>query len=338
MKYTTLEIANRIGAELHGDPDIQISSLAPLCKAVEGSVSFLIDKRYSKHLASCEASAVVLPRHVEHGYSGAVLTVENMAQAQSKLTSLFASHSLRRGIHPTAVVADSAQISDSAYVGPYCVIEDSVVVGARSQILAHSILSRHVTVGEDCLIHPHVTCYSDVSIGHRCIIHSATVVGADGFGIVNDNGKWLKIAQIGAVVIGDDVEIGASCTIDRGAIENTVIHNGVKLDNQIHLGHNVEVGENTVMAGCTGIAGSTKIGKNCQFGGMVGVGGHLSICDSVSIAIRSFVNQSISLPGVYCSHLSAMPLKMWQRIAVTIKSLSSIHKRLVQLEKKNGSD
>ena len=331
--YTVAEIASRIDAEVQGDPATTINVLSPLESARPGSVSFLTNSRYLSMLAETKASAVVLTHNDSAAFSGTTLVTDNVSVAQAKLASMFSNEVQRSGIHPTAVVAPTAVVPSSAFIGPYCVLEDNVIIGARSQILAHCVLSSDVHLGDDCLIHPHVTFYPGVKLGDRCIIHSATVLGSDGLGLANDNGRWLKIAQLGSVLIGDDVEIGASCSIDRGAITDTVISSGVKLDNQVHLGHNVTVGENTVMAGCTGVAGSVKIGKNCMFGGQVGVSGHLDIADGAVFTAQSGVTKSVKEPGFYSSTFSSCSASKWRRLVARLMRLDELFARVKKLEK-----
>lgn len=237
------------------------------------------------------------------------------------------------GIHPTAVVAEDAFVDAAASVGAYAVIESGAHIAAGVTIGAHCFIGARSTIGEGGWLAPRVTLYHDVRIGQRVVIQSGAVLGGEGFGFANEKGVWQKIAQIGGVTIGDDVEIGVNTAIDRGAMDDTRIGNGVKLDNQIQIAHNVQVGDHTAMAACVGISGSAKIGKHCMLAGGVGLVGHIEICDGVFITGMTMVTRSITEPGSYSSGTAIQPAAEWRKSAARIRQLDDMARRLQQLEK-----
>jgi UDP-3-O-[3-hydroxymyristoyl] glucosamine N-acyltransferase len=237
------------------------------------------------------------------------------------------------GIHPTAVIADDARVDASVSIGAYAVIESAAQIGAGVTVGSHSVVGARSVIGEGGWLAPRVTLYHDVHIGKRVVIQSGAVIGGEGFGFANEKGVWQKIAQIGGVTIGDDVEIGANTTVDRGALSDTLIGNGVKLDNQIMIAHNVQIGDNTAMAGCAGISGSTKIGKNCMIAGGVGMVGHIEVCDNVFVTGMTMVTRSITEPGSYSSGTAMQPAAEWRKSAARIRQLDDMARRLQQLEK-----
>lgn len=331
---TLAELAEHIGAQLEGDPTCVISSPAPLDKAGLGQISFLHDPKYKKFLPDTQASAVILNPKDKVKTNANLLLLENpplgYAKALEKLVSL---PRPKPGIHPTAVVGEHCKISQTATIGPYVVIGDHVEIGENTVIDAHCAIGDHATLGENVRLYPNVTLYHTISIGDRTIIHGGAVIGADGFGQVNDKGKWIKIPQLGNVVIGNDVEIGANTTIDRGALEDTIISDGVKLDNLIQIAHNVHIGAHTLMAGCSAVAGSTHIGKHCTIGGGVVIGGHIHIADQVMLTGTTVIHASISDPGVYSSGVPSQPNQAWRRNAVRFLQLDDMARRLRKLEK-----
>ncbi len=336
IKLTLADIAERLKAKIIGDASVSISSLASLEKAVEGDLTFLgDDKRYHKHLEKTKASAVLLTENKVGDCPAVALVVENPQLAFSQVAALFKpKENFPSGVHPTAIVGDDCKIDASAHIGPFCVIADNVSIGANTVIEAHCVLKSRVTIGKDCHLYPRVTCYSDVVLANKNTIHSGAVIGADGFGLIDDNGKWAKVPQLGGVKTGDQVEIGANTTIDRGALEDTTIGTGVKIDNQVQIAHNVIVGDHTAIAGCVGIAGSTRIGKHCILGGGVAVNGHIDITDGVILAAMSAVSSSIKEPGVYAGQPS-LPRQKWQRNIVHYRNLDNLVKRVRNLEKSN---
>lgn len=318
--YSLGELAVRFGLELRGDPTLRVSGVATLHQAAAGSLSFLANPRYRKHLAATRAAAVVLNDDDATGCPVAALIAPNPYLAYARIaTVLYPPPPAVVGIHPSAVVAEDAKIAASAAVGPFCVIEAGAEVGERAQLGAGCTLFAGARVGDDTRLMPRVTLYADVVVGRRCLVHSGAVVGADGFGFAPDSGGWVKVPQVGSVRIGDDVEIGANTTIDRGAIEDTIVGDGVKLDNQIQVAHNVVIGAHTAIAACTGISGSTTIGQRCMIGGMVGFAGHLTIADDVIITGCSLVSASIREAGSYSSGMPTVPSRQWRRMVANLR-------------------
>lgn len=296
------ELAVRFGCILKGDPDLRVSRVAALENADAASVTFLANPRYRRYLQQTKAGVVVLDPKLADACPVNALLAKNPYATYARIAALlYPPPAVPPGRHASAVIDASAQIDSSASIGPHAVIGAGVKIGARTAIGPGCVVMDDVTIGDDTRLTANVTLCRGVFIGDRCLFHPSVVVGADGFGLAPDQGEWLKVPQVGTVRIGDDVEIGASTTIDRGAIDDTVIGNGVKMDNQIQIGHNVRIGDHTAIAGCAGISGSATIGKRCMIGGMVGIAGHLSICDDVVLTGKSFVNSSIRKPGYYSS-------------------------------------
>ncbi|MHA6494324.1 UDP-3-O-(3-hydroxymyristoyl)glucosamine N-acyltransferase [Pseudomonas borbori] len=334
VQFSLGQLAERLGATLRGAPDTLIRGLASLQDAGPGHLSFLANAQYRKHLTGCRAGAVLLNSADAEGYVGAALIVANPYLAYAQLSHLFdPKPQAATGIHPTASVAADARVDGSASIGPYVVIESGAQIGPGVTLGAHCVVGARSIIGEGGWLAPRVTLYHDVRIGKRAVIQSGAVIGGEGFGFANEKGVWQKIAQIGGVSIGDDVEIGANTTIDRGALADTLIGNGVKLDNQIMIAHNVQVGDNTAMAGCVGISGSTKIGKNCMIAGGVGMVGHIEVCDGVFVTGMTMVTRSITEPGAYSSGTAMQPAAEWRKSAARIRQLDDMARRLQQLEK-----
>ncbi len=321
-EFSLGELAVRFGLELRGAPDVRVTHVATLSQAAEGALSFLANSRYRRSLRTTRASAVVLTAEEAEQCPVAALVTPNPYLTYARIAWLFhPEEAVSPGIHPSAVVAGSARIAASAEVGPLAVIEEDVELGERARIGPGCIVQRGARVGADTRLVARVNLYPRARIGERCIVHAGAVIGADGFGFASDRGTWLKVPQVGGVRIGDDVEIGANTTIDRGAIEDTVVEHGVKLDNQIQVGHNVTIGAHTAIAGCTGISGSTTIGKRCMVGGMVGFAGHLAIADDVVITGCSLVSASIKEAGSYSSGMPAVPTRAWRRMVAQLRRL-----------------
>ena len=333
-KYTLAELAKELHAELKGDSACVITHLAPLDKAKKGAITFLTDIKYQAHLESTEASAVVLTPEFASQCKTNSLIMQNPYLGFARLAAIFdTAPKPVPGIHPSAVVAKTATLGVGVSIAAGCVVGEHAKIGARTVLKANVVVEDFVEMGEAGLVHPNATIYHHCKIGDRVVIQAAAVIGSDGFGMAkNEQGAWVKIPQLGRVVIGNDVEIGASTTIDRGAIEDTIIHDNVKLDNQIQIAHNVEIGKGTAIAACTGIAGSTKIGKNCLFGGAVGISGHLEITDGVMLTAQSGVSKSITESGVYSSSLPILPMKLWAKVCARIRNLDELAKRFIKLE------
>lgn len=337
--YSLGELAQHIGGDLRGDADLRIHGIAPLNKASSGQISFLSDAKHRRELQETAASAVILSEADASVFNGPAIVTANPYLAYARVAELFDTRPIQKpGIHPTASIADGVILDASVSIGPYVCIESDVELGPGCQIGPHSYIGAGTRLGRDCRLASNVHIYHGVTIGERAIIHSGAVIGSDGFGFANENGVWVKIPQIGAVEIGDDVEIGANTTIDRGALESTLIGNGVKLDNQIQVAHNVQIGDHTAIAGCVGIAGSAKIGRFCGIGGGAGILGHLEIADGVQVTAMSLVTKSIKEAGVYSSGTSVEPTKLWHRNYARFRQLDEMAGRIKALEKSIEKD
>lgn len=335
VTMTLGQLAEALGATLKGSEARQITGLATLQEAGPGQLSFLANKQYRKYLDNCQAAAVLLQAADAEGFAGNALIVADPYLAYARISHLFDPKPRAvAGIHPSAVVAEDAQVDASASIGPFVVIESGARIGANVSIGAHCVIGARCVVGEGGWLAPRVTLYHDVTIGKRVVIQSGAVIGGEGFGFANEKGVWRKIAQIGGVTIGDDVEIGVNTAVDRGALSDTRIADGVKLDNQIQIAHNVQIGEHTAMAACVGISGSTRIGKHCTIAGGVGMVGHIDVCDNVFVSGMTMVTRSITEPGAYSSGTAMQPLADWRKSAARIRQLDDMSKRLQQLEKR----
>ncbi|MBF6624609.1 MAG: UDP-3-O-(3-hydroxymyristoyl)glucosamine N-acyltransferase [Pseudomonas stutzeri] len=333
--FTLGELAGQLGATVRGDATQSVSGLATLQDAGPHQLSFLANAQYRKYLASTRAGAVLLKPKDAEDYAGAALLVDNPYLAYARISHLFETRPKAPcGAHPSAVIDPSAQIDPTASIGAQVVIEADVWIGANVVIGAQSFVGARSRVGAGGRLAPRVTLCHDVCIGERVVIQPGAVIGGEGFGFANERGGWEKIAQIGGVRIGDDVEIGANTTIDRGALSDTVIGNGVKLDNQIMIAHNVQIGDNTAMAGCSGISGSTKVGRNCMIAGGAGLVGHIEVCDNVFITGMTMVTRSITEPGSYSSGTAMQPAGEWRKSAARIRHLDDMARRLQQVEKR----
>lgn len=328
------QLAEFLGATLRGAADKDITGLATLQEAGPGQVSFLANPQYRKFLADSHAAAVLLRPADAENFEGDALLVPDPYLAYAKISHLFdPKPKALPGVHPTAVIAAGAQIDAAASVGAFAVIESGARIAAGVTVGAHCFIGARCEIGEGGWLAPRVTLYHDVRIGKRVVIQSGAVLGGEGFGFANEKGIWQKIAQIGGVLIGDDVEIGVNTAIDRGALADTLIGNGVKLDNQIQIAHNVQVGDHTAMAACVGISGSTKIGKHCTIAGGVGMVGHIEVCDGVFVTGMTMVTRSITEPGAYSSGTAMQPAAEWRKSAARIRQLDDMSRRLQQLEK-----
>ncbi len=335
MAYTLKEIASFVDARLDGDATCLIEKVTTLVSGKQGSVAFLANSRYQNQLETTKASAVLVSPELASICPVSALIVDDPYLAFAKLTHLFSPIcDVEPKVHPSAVIADDAQVSKKAEIGANVVIEAGAQVASGCYIGAGSFIGKNSRIGEDCRLWANVTVYHGVSIGERVTLHSGAVIGADGFGFANDQGRWQKIAQLGGVTIGDDVEVGANTCIDRGAIEDTVIGNNVILDNLIQIAHNVSVGDGSAMAAKVGIAGSSQVGKNCMISGAAGILGHLQVADGTQISAMSLVTGNIRKPGVYSSGTSLDEHTRWKKNSVRFKQLDQMSRRLAQVEKK----
>jgi UDP-3-O-[3-hydroxymyristoyl] glucosamine N-acyltransferase len=331
--FTLAQIAARLGGRVAGEPQTTIRQVGSLEGAGAGDITFLSGAKHRAKLDASKASAVILAPEAEALTTRPRIVCDNPYAYFARVSQLLnPSRPPEPGIDPAARVATGARVAASARVEAGAVIEDGAVVGERASIGTGSYLGRGSFVGEDSRLHPSVTVYGGCRIGARAIVHSGAVIGADGFGMANEGGEWVKIPQLGGVTIGDDVEIGANTTIDRGTLGDTVIEDGVKLDNQIQIGHNCRVGAHTAIAGCTGIAGSTVIGRHCAIGGGVGIVGHLEICDRVTVTGATVVSSSIRQPGTYSGAYPFDEHRAWARNAALLRRLTELAQRVRELE------
>ncbi len=338
MPISLADLAARTGATASGDGAVLVSHVSTLESAGPGAITFLANRKYRSQLAATRATAVILDAEMAAQTQLPKLVSATPYVIYAKVAAIL--HPARPtvpGIHPTAAVDPRARVAPSAYVGPNAVVGAGAVIGERARIGAGSIIGADTSIGDDVVLHANVTIYDRCIVGPRSILHSGAVIGADGFGMAEENGRWLKIPQLGRVVIGADVEIGANTTVDRGAIDDTVIENDVKLDNQIQVAHNCRIGAHTAIAGCVGIAGSTHIGKNCRIGGAAMFAGHIEICDGVVISGASQVIHSITVPGEYAGTYPAIPHARWRRLMVATRRLPELDLRVRALEKDAGT-
>ena len=342
MTYTLAEIAIKLDAKLIVPAALeqqaltQISGLATLANAGTGDIAFLANSKYKQQLSSTNASAVIVSPDAVECCPVSALVMDNPYMGYAMLASLLDSTpKVSCGIHPNAVIAEDVFIGENVSVGANTVIESGVQLANNVSIGAGCFIGHGAKIGESTTLWANITIYHRVEIGHHCLIQANTVIGSDGFGYAPVTGqyKWHKIPQLGSVIIGNHVEIGASTTIDRGALDNTEIKDGVILDNQIQIAHNVIVGENTAIAGCTVIAGSTVIGKNCTIAGLVGVNGHITIADNCVFTGMAMVTKNITQAGVYSSGMPVVPNKEWNKNNARLKRLDSLTKRVKELEK-----
>lgn len=335
MSVSLGELAVRFGCELRGDPDTRIDGVAPLAAGREHALSFLANPRYARALAATRAAAVVVDSASAAASPVPCLVSNNPYATYARIAAyLFPPVPVAPGIHPSAVVDRTARIDPTAHVGACAVIEAGAQLGARSFVGPHCFVGAGVILGEDVRLVARVSLGERVLLGSRIVIHPGAVLGADGFGFAPDRGTFVKVPQLGGVRIGDDVEIGANTTIDRGALGDTIVEEGVKLDNLIQIAHNARIGAHTVIAASTGVSGSVSIGKRCMIGGAVGFAGHISICDDVSIAGYSVITHTIKRSGVYSGLIPAEEASTWRRIVARFKRIELLAARVSALEKK----
>jgi len=329
-----VEIVGRLGGRVVGDGATIVTQVGSLEAAGAGEIAFLASAKYRKALGATGASAVILPPAAESATDLPRIITDQPYLYFARLAQLLnpPAHA-EAGVHPSAVVESvvpaSVSVGPLAYVGPNCEIGEHVVIGAGCVVGAGS------RVGAHSLLHGNVTLYHESMVGERCIIHSGAVIGADGFGYARErSGAWVKIPQIGRAVLGDDVEVGANTTIDRGALDDTFVGNGVKLDNMVQIAHNVKIGEHTAMAGCSGVAGSTTVGARVMVGGQAGINGHIEVASDTVVSSRTLISKSVKQPGIYTSAMPAMPHDEWMKSAAHFRHLDALVTRLRELEKR----
>lgn len=338
MKYTLGELAEHVSSEVKGDASCLIEGVGTLQHAENSQITFLTNPSYRHQLATTKAGAVIISSaDAENCLVNAIISKNPYATYARIAALLSPEEKYEAGIDPAAHIATTAIISKTASIAAGVTIEDNVIIGDSVRIGPGCVVQKNTEIGADSSLTANVTVMHDCVIGKGNLIHPGVVIGADGFGQAMEQGKWIKVPQLGRVVIGDDVEIGANTTIDRGAIEDTIIEDNVKLDNQIQVAHNVKIGAHTAIAGCTAVAGSTKIGKHCRIAGMVGIVGHLEIADNVTVTAKSLVTRSIKKAGVYSSGTPLEPNQQWRKNTVRFKHLDEMAKRLSALEKQLSS-
>jgi UDP-3-O-[3-hydroxymyristoyl] glucosamine N-acyltransferase len=338
MGIRVSELVERFGGRLEGDPDIEVTAIAPLERAGPADISFLGNSKMRPLAAHSRAAALILSPLDEEAvaatYEGArIVTGNPYAYFARTAQFLLPRAAPEPGIHRSAVVHASARVDPSAHIGAQVTVEAGAVLKAGAVIDAGCFVGREAVVGEGSHFFANVTFHARCVIGARGIVHSGAVVGGDGFGFAVDGGVYIKIPQTGRVVIGDDVDIGCNTTVDRGALDDTVIEDGVKLDNQIQIGHNCHIGAHTAMAGCVGVAGSARIGRHCTFGGAAMVNGHIEIADNVHITAGTLVSNSIAEPGRYTGFYPIAPNAEWERSAALVRNLASMREKIRALER-----
>ena len=328
------ELAVRFGCELRGDPDARVDRVATLAHADSHSLAFLANPHYRQQVATTAAGAVVLDAASASDCATAALVCENPHATYARIAAVL--HPLPvavPGTHASAIIAPGARIDPTAHIGALSVIGEGAVIGARVFVGPQCLVEEGATIGDDVRLTARVTLCHHVEIGARTVVQPGAVIGGDGFGFAQERGRWIKVPQTGTVRIGPDVEIGANTTIDRGAIEDTMIEEGVKLDNLIMVAHNVRIGAHSALAAAVGISGSTSIGRRCMIGGQVGIGGHLTISDDVVITGCTMVSHSIPRPGVYSGGIPLEEARVWRRLVARFKRIDSLAARLKALER-----
>ncbi|MBC8954107.1 UDP-3-O-(3-hydroxymyristoyl)glucosamine N-acyltransferase [Xenorhabdus sp. PB62.4] len=329
------DLAQQLNAQLHGDGDIVITGIAPMQSANSEQITFLSDSRYTDKLVECQAAAVVLREADLPHCKVAALVVKDPYLAYARMAQIMdTTPQPAQDIHPSAVISPDAVLGKNVAVGANAVIESGVELGDNVIIGAGCFIGKNARIGAGTRLWANVSVYHNVEMGESCLIQSGTVIGSDGFGYANERGNWIKIPQLGTVIIGNKVEIGACTTIDRGALDNTVIGNGVIIDNQCQIAHNVTIGDNTAVAGGVIMAGSLKIGRYCMIGGASVINGHMSICDKVTVTGMSMVMRPITEPGVYSSGIPLQPNKTWRKTAALVMGINDMNKRLKSVERR----
>lgn len=341
ISLTLAELQAHLGGAIRGNPDTRISGVASLQHADSHQLGFLLNPKFLAQAQASGAGALIVPEALDAELPQPCLAVTNPHASFARAVALLQPEPVMApGIHASAAVADSAVIGPDVRIGPGAVIGAGAMIGARCTIGALSVIGENVALGEDCILHARVIVQHGCQIGNRVILHPGAVIGADGFGLAwekdgdKDGGRWLKVPQAGRTILEDDVEVGANTCIDRGALDDTVIETGVKLDNQIQIAHNCRIGRHTAIAACVGIAGSTTIGAYCQIGGAAMIIGHLDICDRATVSAGTFVAKDIREPGVYTSVQPLMKHEDWKRNAAHLRRLDTLVKRVKSLEEK----
>jgi len=340
MEFNAAALAGFLKGEIIGDPETKVNTVAKIEEGHPGALSFLANPKYEHFLYTTKSSIVLVNKSLvpSASVSATLIKVENAYEAFASLLQLVdQARPRKKGVHPTAVIEPSATIGRDVYIGPYAYIGENCQIGDECSIYPHVFIGDNSKAGNKCTLYPGVKIYHDCILGNNCVIHAGSVIGSDGFGFApQSETEFMKIPQIGNVVIEDNVEIGANVAIDRATMGSTLIRKGVKLDNLIQIGHNVEIGENTVMAGQTGVAGSAKIGRNCMFGGQVGISGHLKIADGTKIGAQSGIPGDIKKENTILLGYPAIDYKNFYRSSVVFRQLPELKRKIEELEKEIG--
>ena len=337
MEFTAQQIAEYLQGEVFGDPTVKVNDFSKIEEGKEGTLSFLSNPKYSHYIYDSEASIILINRDFipEREVKATLIRVDNAYESLAKLLILTEEYKTQKnGISSLAHIANSAKIGSNVYIAPFVVIEDDAEIGDNVVIEASGFIGRNVKIGDNTQFHANVKVEKDCVVGKNCIFHCGVVIGSDGFGFApTEDGSYLKIPQIGNVVIEDDVEIGANSTIDRATMGSTFIHKGVKIDNLVQIAHNVEIGENTVIASQSGVAGSTKVGKHCVLAGQVGLSGHIEIADGCIFGAQTGVANSVKKPNSILQGYPAVPVELFRRSSVVYKNLPDLQKTVYEIQK-----
>ena len=343
--FTVQEIVDRLGGSIVGDRSTTVTNVGTIKNAEKGQIAFYSDRSLSPYISNVKASVVVVSLEDSYKFDGAItkIIVEKPHFYFSQVLELmFEFDEGGQGISASAYVGTNVLLSDDVTVGPHVIVEDGAEISKGVSLRSRCFVGKKVKIGRNTVVHAGALILDECEIGNNCVIHSGAVVGGDGFGYVQEENEWIKVRQVGRVIINDACEIGCNTTIDRGSIDNTIIGHGVKIDNQVQIGHNCNIGDNTIIAGCVGIAGSVDIGQNCRIGGAAMFTGHLSVCDNVDVSAGSLVSKSILRPGRYTSVYPLSEHADWKRNAAAIRKLSELNKRIKKLEnivaKATGTD
>jgi len=337
MEFSAKDIAQLIGGEIEGNPEVRVSKLSKIEEGIPGSLSFLANPKYTPYIYETNASVIIVSKDFmpEHPIKATLIRVEDAYSSFAKLLEAY--NQIKRnksGIEQPSFVAEGSTLGQDIYLGAFSYIGTNVTIGNNVKIYPNCFIGDNCTIGDNSTIFPGVKVYSETVIGKECTLHSGVIIGSDGFGFnPNSENNYKKVPQIGNVIIEDYVEIGSNTTIDRATLGSTIIRKGVKLDNLIQIAHNVEIGENTVIAAQTGVAGSTKIGKNCMIGGQVGIVGHLSIANNVKIAAQSGIGHSITKEGEIVQGSPAFSIGDYKRSYVIFKKLPELSMKINELSK-----
>jgi UDP-3-O-[3-hydroxymyristoyl] glucosamine N-acyltransferase len=334
IQYTLAELTQGLDVKIIGDPDCVISGVTTIQRSEKGRIAFLMNPLYKKHLAETKASAVILTESDAEDCPVNAVISRDPYFTYAKIAAYFEyKRIVNEGVHPTAVLGKACEIHPTASIGAYCVLGDFVKIGANVVLGAHCTIGEYTEIGDNTRLDASVILYHHVKLGNSVSIGAGSVLGSEGFGLAKHKGVWHKVPQLGRVIIEDDVEIGANCAIDRGAIDDTVIEKGARLDNLVQIGHNVRIGEYTALAGCVGVAGSAVIGKNCLIGGAAGIAGHITLADNVMVTGMSAITRTIREPGIYSSGVGGVvPNQEWRKTSARVHKLDNLVQRVKTLE------